>query len=180
MLGRDTGHRFQFSGGLADRLKKAAEKRGENGRCYQLPTLVGLNPRPVFSQARPQQNFPRASASKSAPKAAEQGKPPNEPTQPLQLAPEPEPELMEAPKPGSQPAAAAFAASPGGLGSIAARWNSAAPPAFWSYPWQLSSMTAQLVSFVEQTKPDQTPLERLSGAIDRALVVAKWSNGDVY
>jgi hypothetical protein len=41
-------------------------------------------------------------------------------------------------------------------------------------------MTAQLVSFVEQTKPEQTPLERLSGAIDRALVVAKWSNGDVY
>ena len=237
MLGRDTGHKLQFSGGLADRLKKAAEKRHASGRRYQVPTVVGLNSPAVVPEGRRRQDSYRVAAGQSVPAPVEPAGP--QPTrrravmrttnavaalpvsgatlkasmrnkggevlaqsaldQQDQVTPTGTGRVgldalrtvaadTHAPGAAAQYTTTtlpehvcekpAFATSD--VGSIAARWNSAAPPSFWSYPWQLSSMTVQLVSFVERAKPEQTPLERLSGAIERALVVATWSNGDVY
>ena len=158
-MGRDTGHGFQYNGGLADRLKAAEEKRGERG-AYQCGTIIALNSPDAWhtfgsTGADVVQRTAESLAGVSA-------------------APEPEPE------PEPEPAAGVSAEPSTGLGSISARWNAAAPPAFWSFPWDLSDLTASLASFVEQPKPEESPLDRLSGRVDRALVVAVWSNGDVY
>jgi hypothetical protein len=180
MLGRDTGHKLQFRGGLVDRLKAAAAKRAESGRRFQVPHVIGLNA-PALPPPQPPPSQPDV-VQRTAASLSPRGRFALPPRAAPAAVPEPEPEPEPEPQPIAETAgtAEADAATASGLGSIAARWNAAAPLAFWAYPWDLSSMTAQLVSFDEQPKPEETPLERLSGAPDRALVVVEWSNGDVY
>ena len=112
MLGRDTGHKFQYGGGLADRLKAARERLSAaisanvpGTREYRVPTVVGLkgwdpqSPRPdAWSHASSSERGSEYSAGIA--NAAEELLRSREP----QVEPEPEPEPEPAPEPEPEPA----------------------------------------------------------------------------
>ena len=183
MAGRDTGHKFQFSGGLADRLKAAEQRRKACGRAFKLPTMVGLRDTSRWVLDPPGRPLQAPRPLQPEPEPEPEAEPPAEPESPRWGAVAAAREKAEAEAAAAVAAVARRPPSP-----PAAEAEPAAEPApearqprsFWCFPWELSATTAHCTSFEEQAQPEETPLERLSGRVRRARVLASWSSGDSY